>query len=435
MQIQVKTQVCLTLFITIWTSFNLQATEISWKTLASDKISIEEYSSAQGEVISSYLPLFKEIGQMFWTWDPKKEPKNASGKVYLEPQAPLNELMHNLFVKFDISNTNNFRKVWFKLSPDLQVRGLLGVHDFTQKRPFIILRMGIHGNVDELIAERFLFKLLYEDLGANVLVLESLTSHAFLSKNKNISFGGVDEGLQTFLVLNEIGKNQFAKKLISTTHLIGLSMGAHGTFVTAMLDQSNGHKIKSIVNFCPLVNLQQTFEAHNLPEPNFKNALADIWNVMRLNAVFNLYPANSELNSWWKTLLDFKPRFTNEILNILAKDRKKPLISTADVEAAVAKMKWPEGLKNHLENSQSFYELNNFWSLYNNIKIPMTIYTTPKDPLVINQLNSELIFRAKQPGDFSKMKYLRLEKGIHCGLSPVYQWDYIVNLVKQGLFL
>jgi hypothetical protein len=435
MQIQVKIQVCLTLFITIWTSFNLQATEISWKTLASDKISIEEYSSAQGEVISSYLPLFKEVGQMFWTWDPKKEPKNASGKIYLEPQAPLSELMHNLFVQFDISNTNNFRKVWFKLSPDLQVRGLFGVHDFTQKRPFIILRMGIHGNVDELIAERFLFKLLYEDLGANVLVLESLTSHAFISKNKNISFGGIDEGLQTFLVLNEIGKNQFAKKLISTTHLIGLSMGSHGTFVTAMLDQSNGHKIKSIVNFCPLVNLQQTFETHNLPEPNFKNALADIWNVIRLNAVFNLYPANSELNSWWKTLLDFKPRFTNEILNILAKDRKKPLISTADVEAAVVKMKWPQGLKNHLENSQSFYELNNFWSLYNNIKIPMTIYTTPKDPLVINQLNSELIFRAQQPGDFSKMKYLRLEKGIHCGLSPVYQWDYIVNLVKQGLFL
>ncbi|MEQ1723376.1 MAG: hypothetical protein ABL930_09390 [Pseudobdellovibrio sp.] len=418
------------------TSFvSVNASELSWKTLASDKISIEEYSSAQGEVISSYIPFFQEIGKTFWSWDPKKEPKNASGNVYLEPQLPLNELMHNLFIEFDVSNTNNFRKVWFKLSPHLQVRGLFGIHDFTKKRPFIILRMGIHGNVDELIAEKFLFKLLYEDLGANVLLLESLTSHAFLSKNKNISFGGIDEGLQTFLVLNEIGKNEFTKKLISTTHLIGLSMGSHGTFVTAMLDQANAHKINSIVNFCPLINLQQTFETHNLPESNFKNAMADVWNVRRLHKVFDLYPQNAELNNWWKTLFDFKPRFTNEILNTFALERKKPLISTAEVESAVIKMKWPEGLKNHLENSKSFYELNNFWKLYNNIKTPMTIYTTPNDPLVMNKLNSELIFRAQQPGDFMEMKYLRLEKGIHCGLAPVYQWDYIVNLVRQGLLL
>jgi hypothetical protein len=435
MQIQVKTLISLTLFITISTALSAKAAELNWSSLANEKISIQQHSSAQGEVISSYFPFFQEIGKTFWSWDPKKEPKNASGKVYLEPQLPVNELMRNLFVEFDVSNTNNFRKVWFKLSPDLQVRGLFGIHDFRTKRPFIILRMGIHGNVDELIAEKYLFKILYEDLGANVLILESLTSHAFLSKNKNISFGGIDEGLQTFLVLNEIGKNEFAKKLISTTHLLGLSMGSHGTFVTAMLDQANGKKIKSIVNFCPLINLQQTFEAHNLPEPNFKNALADIWNVWRLQSVFDLYPEDTALKNWWKTLFDFKPRFTNEILNILAQDRKKPLISTAEIEASVSKMKWPKGLKNHLDNSQSFYELNNFWVLYKNIKTSMTIYTTPNDPLVINKLNSELIFRGQQPGDFTEMKYLRLEKGLHCGLAPVYQWQYIVNLVKQGLFL
>lgn len=438
MQIQVKTSKALTLFITIFVSiFTLQMTqadELNWQTLQSDKMHIELYSSAQGEVISSYMPLFKEVGQFVWSWDPKKEPKNTSDKVYLEPESAVNELMHNLFVEFDVSNTDHFRKVWFNLNNGLKFRGLFGIHDFKTKRPFIILRMGIHGNVDELIAERFLFRVLYEDLDANVLVLESLTSHAFLSKNKNVSFGGIDEGLQTFLTLNELNKSELSK-IMGSVHLLGLSMGSHGTFVTAMLDQANKQQIKSIVNFCPLINLQETFETHNSPEPNFKNALADLWNVRRLKSVFDIYPEDASLKEWWRTLLDFKPRFTNEILKILERDRKQPLISTQEVEQLVPKMKWPKGFKNHLENSKSFYELNNFWNLYQNIKTPMMIYTTPNDPLVINKINSEKIFKANQPGDFTALKFRRLEKGIHCGLAPVYQWDFIVKLTKEGLEL
>lgn len=438
MQIQVKTSKALTLFITIFVSiFTLQMTqadELNWQTLQSDKMHIELYSSAQGEVISSYMPLFKELGGLIWSWDPKKEPKNTSDKVYLESQAPVNELMHNLFVEFDVSSTDHFRKVWFNLNNDLKFRGLLAIHDFKSKRPFIILRMGIHGNVDELIAERFLFRMIYEDLDMNVLVLESLTSHAFLSKNKNVSFGGIDEGLQTFLALNEINKSDLSQ-IMGPVHLLGLSMGSHGTFVTSMLDQANKHQIKSIVNFCPLINLQETFEAHNSPESDFKNAMADLWNVRRLKAVFDIYPEDKVLKDWWKTLFDFKPRFTNEILSILQRDRKQPLISTAEVEQLVPKMKWPKGLKNHLENSKSFYELNNFWNLYQGIKTPMMIYTTPNDPLVINKLNSERIFKANQPGDFTHLKFRRLEKGIHCGLAPVYQWGYIVKLAQEGLEL
>ena len=136
------------------------------------------------------IPFLKEIGQPLWGWDPKKKLKKPSNSIYIEPKmSSLNELMKTLFVEFDVSKTANFRKVWFKLADsDLKFRGLFGVHDFSLKRPLIIIRMGLHGNVDELLAEKFLAKLVYEDLNANFLMLESLTSHAFLTKNKNISF-------------------------------------------------------------------------------------------------------------------------------------------------------------------------------------------------------------------------------------------------------
>lgn len=433
MQCQVKTLSSLALVIIF--SFRTTAFGADWNKLKTESVIIEDYSSAQGEVISSYIPYFKELGQHLWGWDPAKELKNTTQSVYIEPRpSKFSELMKSLFVEFDLSDTAHFRKVWFSPTLTTKFRGLLGIHDFTKKRPFIILRLGIHGNVDELIAERFLLRIIYENLDANVLVLESLTSHAFLASNKNISLGGADEGLQSFLALNEIDRPPF-NLLISDVHLVSLSMGAHGTFVTAMLDQQNSKRIKSILNFCPLINLKETFNHHNRPDSNLQNALVDLWNVRRLKALFDIYSNEPDLNSWWKTTLDLKPRFTPRVLELLNRDRKVPLVTVAELEKLVPGLKWPEGLRDHFLHSDGVFDLNDFWSFYKNINIPMMIYTTPNDPLVINELNSEQIFRGRQPGDFKSLKFHRLERGTHCGLAPVYQWDHIVKLVKDGLVL
>ena len=433
MRCQVKTLSSLALLIIF--SFHTTAFGTDWNTLKTGSVIIEDFSSAQGEVISSYIPFFKELGQHLWGWDPAKELKNTTDSVYIEPRpSKFSELMQSLFVQFDVSDTGHFRKVWFSPTANTKFRGLFGIHDFTKKRPFIIIRLGIHGNVDELIAERFLLRIIYENLDANVLVLESLSSHAFLESNKNISLGGADEGLQTFLALNEIDRPPF-NFLISDVHLVSLSMGAHGTFVTAMLDQQNSKRIKSVLNFCPLINLKETFDHHNRPDSNLQNALVDLWNVRRLKALFGIYGHEPELNSWWKTALDLKPRFTPHVLELLNRDRKVPLVTVAELEKKIPGMKWPEGLREHFLHSDGVFDLNNFWPFYKNINIPMMIYTTPNDPLVLNELNSEQIFRGRQPGDFKLLKYHRLERGTHCGLAPVYQWDYIVKLVKEGLDL
>ncbi|MGZ3690645.1 MAG: hypothetical protein ACXVAX_04030, partial [Pseudobdellovibrio sp.] len=257
MQSQVKIFCCLALLGLSWISPAAQAADEGWNLLKSDKVQVLDYSSAQGEVISSYIPYFIDFGRLFWGWDPTKEPKNTSENVYLPQRNSINETMSNLFVEFDVSNTEHFRKVWFQPTPNLKFRGLFGIHDFTKKRPFIIFRMGIHGNVDEMIAERFLARVIYENLDANFLILESLTSHGFLSKNKDISFGGVDEGLQTFFALNSLHGASF-DKLVSSYHLLAISMGGPGTFVTALMDYSNEKLIKSVVDFCPLINLKDT---------------------------------------------------------------------------------------------------------------------------------------------------------------------------------
>ena len=412
---------------------------VSWQQLGSSKVEIQAFSSAQGEVFSTYPKFLRQLMSSLWDWEPdhstdQKLKKTTSTVIERIPSSFFHEMMQNLSIKFDLSNTDHFRKVWFHLKPNLKVRGLLGIQDFSKKRPLVILRMGIHGNVDEVLAERFLAKIIYEDLGANFLLLENLTSFAFIQQNKDLSFGGIDEGLQTFLILNEITQPDSAfKNLISQIHLLGLSMGGTGTFVTALLDQSNGQKIKSVMNFCPLINLEKTFDHH--AKTGLQPALIDLWNARRLNTIFDRYPQEISESKWWKTFLDLKPRFTPALLKILNRDRHTPLTTVPEVEADVKNMKWPKGFAQHLQNSKSFYELNDFWPLYQGVTTPISIVATPKDPLVINALNSELIFNHQQPGDFLSVKYKIYDRGTHCGLSPVYQWSYVVDIVRQGLGL
>ena len=421
------------LIVTVFCAEMTRADEIGWSQLSSHRIEIQNDSSGEGEVLSSYPSIVRFLMVQFWQWDPKKELKKSTPPII--ERTPVNkfaETMQNLTIHFDVSDRVHFRKAWFHLKPDLKVRGLFGIHDFQTKRPLVILRMGIHGNVDEILAERYLAKIIYEDLDANFLLLENLTSYAFLSQNKNISFGGVDEGLQTFVILKDLsGVDSAFLAFTKSFHLVGLSLGGQGTFVTALFDQFNGNVIKSILNLCPLINLEKTFSYHS--RVGLAPALIDLWNARRLESLFQLYPEELKKSEWWRTIFDLKPRFTPTVLDILNHNRQKPLLSPSDIVERVPEMKWPPGFEAHLKNSKNFYELNDFWPLYQGVKTPTTLITTPHDPLVINELNSDLIAKKEQPGDFSSVQLYSYHRGVHCGLAPVYQWDYVVGLIKSGL--
>ena len=135
-----------------------------------------------------------------------------------------------LFFNYDITDHKKFQLFADELSPNVKIRGLLALQP-EQKRPLVIFRMGIHGNRDEVLAERFFLKILFEDLGVHVLMLENLTSHAYLIQNQKISIGGVEEGLHTFFIINKIkiGKYPWSSQ-VTDLHLVGLSLGSQGVY-------------------------------------------------------------------------------------------------------------------------------------------------------------------------------------------------------------
>lgn len=444
MNSRVKTLVGLVVLgsISLFGGVMTQAAEIDWKSLETDRIQVENASSGQGEVLTSYPRMLHELISRVLSWNPQKELNNST---QLEPilqraqnqgvsNFSLQELLRNLSVEFDVSDTLHFRKVWFHLMPNLKIRGLFAIQDFVAKRPLVILRMGIHGNVDELLAERFILKALYEDLKVNILVLENLTSHAFLSQNATMTFGGVEEGLHSFAVINFLKDPNYPfGHLISDIHMVGVSLGGQGTFVTALLDEKNGHNIKSILNFCPLINLQETFEGH--AQKGLKNIGIDLWNHHRLQSLYNRYADQLNELQLWKVPFDLQPRFTPKVLEILNKERKTPVYSAEYMQKDFPQVKWPTGFLEQITKSNSFYEMNNFWKVYQKVNVPIFVYSTPNDFLVTNELNVDRITSSKQEGDFKNLSIEKLDRGMHCGLASVYKWDEVVSMIRAGLRL
>lgn len=340
----------------------------------------------------------------------------------------LDSFKSKLFFDFDLTDSTQFKKIIFELKPGLKIRGMFALHD-GQKKPLVIFRMGVHGNIDEFLAERYLFKLIYQDLGYHVLVLESLTSHGYLTSNDRITVGGFEEGLHTFFILNQITNREFKwTNLVTDIHLVGVSLSGSGIFLTTYLDEQYGHKIKSVQTFCPLINFQKTFEYHS--RPGLFSAYFDLWNSFRLKSLYSKNP-DLEKISLWPMLFDLTPRFTSAAFDWVNHKESKPLLDLQTFKNKFPQIHFPDELISHIENSKSLYDLNNFWPIFKNKKTPIQIYYTPNDPAVINSLNTDLILSGKQPGDFSKTKITELN-GVHCALAAEYQWPFLVEMLKRG---
>ncbi len=335
-----------------------------------------------------------------------------------------------LWIDFDMSDKKQFQKIQIQLQRNLKIRGFLGLQQ--GNKPLVIIRLGIHGNIDEFFAERYLAKIVFENLGYHILVLENLTSHGHLSTNTDYSFGGIEEGLHTFFILQMIRKNKFLwSSQIKDIHLIGVSLGGHGAFVTQYLDEQSQIKsvkkplLSSVQLFCPVVNLEKNFS--RLSNAGLFQIGVDIWNRIRIPKLAEKINYNV-----WPMVFDFKPQFLPTILKSMNKEKTKPVLAIKTFQTEFPDLTFPEKFMNHIDNSKTFFELNDFWSFYENKKTPITIYTTPDDPAVANDINTEMIRSKKQPGSFQNIQFMDLN-GLHCALASEYQWPFLVEMIKRGM--
>ena len=419
---------------------NCRVKTLFWGLVLLSAIALAEVKTSDSTVLSSYPKFILGLMSSGGRWQPVNQATSECKLTFSSPQLLpdkclldkgwniLEDFKSKLLFDFDISDHKKFQRLTFVASSGYQIRTLLALQS-DQKRPLVILRLGVHGNVDEFLAERFLLRMYYQDLGYHVLAIESTTSHGYLSINSEFSIGAVEEALQTLYILKSIQSQQVSwSSQVTDIYLAGVSLSGAGILLATYLDENMQHQIKRTQLFCPLVQMEETFRYHF--QAGIKTAALDFWNARRLKELKNKNP-KLDLNLW-PMLLDFKPRFVPVVFDWLNQTHAKPALNLEIFKKDFPDLKWPKDFVNHLDNSKNWSQLNQIQKFYFQTRSPIAVNWTANDPLVVNSLNSDWLLSQKQQGKLTHIQMTEL-KGLHCAIAGEYQWPFLVEYFRRQL--
>lgn len=319
-------------------------------------------------------------------------------------------------LKLRLLNANLFEnrfyhRVLFHLPEGQKLKGLLALKGDLKKRPLILFRAGVFGSVEELIPEKFIPLILFEQSPFNLLILESTTSPDFVHFNQQRVVGGFDESLQNLFIARLLqDPKEPLSQLVSSLHMLGVSLGGHGALFTSWLEQYNRGAesqaiFQSYLGFCPVMNLKPTIEA--LTPNTWKGVFFDMWIWKRLRSLSLKEPSLGSFPIW--SWLNKKPFFLREVAN-LAESRFDPNKVRA----------WDVLLPPALLNKKSFFEANDFWKDYSSSR-PFWVWATPQDDLVPYRLNAGSFLQSRPPN----IQVLTWSRGFHCTFPFGNNWHFL----------
>lgn len=301
-------------------------------------------------------------------------------------------------MKYSVNQNPFLHRTVIHLPNGQKLKAVLALKD-QKKRPFVIVRMGITGNIEEAYAERFFYHHLFERGFYHLLMVENLTSTDFIHNNQVMDFGGISEAYQNVWIAAQLrASNEKISELVESVHLIGLSLGGQGVLASAWMApvQTRKKLIDSYLGLCPLVNLKSTF--NELFLKNYLKFPLEFWARSRF----------AEIQKFRPELYDFNWGFTERLLKASQEAFKKP--------AAEYLLNEPEFIK----NSNDFYFLHNLSMWDPSQREDLRSWVTRQDRIVPYSLNSDQL-----PG----LQPLVIDQGQHCSF-PV-EWH---PHVTQALF-
>lgn len=315
-----------------------------------------------------------------------------------------------LRLRFDDREQPFVRRVDLKLPGGVLLHGLLAMKGDLKKRPWVILRLGIFGNLEEQYVESFILRQLFEQGPFNVLVVENITSKKYLERNPGFSLGGALEGPQNLQIARLLrDPAEPISKTVQSLHMVGMSLGGHGVFHGAGLEavQEGLPLFQSHLAFCPVVQFRAT--VYDRMGFGLENTFVDMWFSHRTPA---LRGRTSELQrAGWGTWWRLQPFYW-----------KKAVDYAADVHPVNPGI--TEGLKLPPGWGGPFWEASEPWKWFQNLKSPLVVMTTREDDLVPVELNSfalmKEMYNKQNPEDVAVMVY---DQGYHCTLPTAYHWD------------
>lgn len=316
--------------------------------------------------------------------------------------------MKNISQVYDFKNNPFYQSVTLHFPGDIKTKAIFAFKDF-EKRDLVILRPGIFASVEEIIAEKYLLMMLFEQSNFNLLVLENSTSPDHLFNNSKANLGGIKEGYENIFLASQLRKHPQFSQMIAKIHLFGVSLGGNGVLFANLLNQQNNYQyFDKTVLFCPVVDLSTSFEEGGVA--SVKNYFMDLWASLRLNSAID--QRGKFRFGFWQSLFNFQPRFVTSYYDL------------AEKEFVLE----PEFYKNFtpLKYSGNFKQDLNFFKEITSWPKELYLFATKQDEIVNPATNYQRL--VDMTSGLQKFNFL-FPQGFHCSFPYAYNWDFISHML------
>jgi predicted alpha/beta-fold hydrolase len=325
---------------------------------------------------------------------------------------------------YPLEGRTNLREIVLHLPYKTNVHGLLAMKDTERPRPMLIMICGSGCNLSDSSA-RFFLTQAFDTMPFNVLVLPSLSGSDFIKDNRGFGLGGFEEGRQTFEVVRLLGGSDSPfKNLVTSFHILGISLGGNGALFTSAYGSFNnqylaGPKINSVIGLCPVVDLKASLMDLDRDDPTGNYFTGLIGETILKNFAY-VFGSSADMPTLYKPGHKQSVPFLEKYIY----PRYKILSQIHDFQLAPM-------TQADLDTPETFWSANNFLNYSSRITVPTLVMYSEDDFIVSPKLNSQALAEDLIKNPNPLVNVVGTQKGSHCGTTEIYGDDVIDGALQN----
>lgn len=302
--------------------------------------------------------------------------------------------------KYSIFSHPQIKSFTVTLDNGVKVPAILAMKEGNRPRPMVVVRCGVFCAAEGSPSIRSYLMQLFDQSPFHVLFLANQTGIDYIALNKYFTMGGWSEGYESVEVGRWMLERWEHRKLISSMHLMGISLGGNAAVMGAAFNDqypraSGAPVFSSVAAICPVVSLKPT-----LDELYGSSIVGRIFNGMTVDQL-------KEARKYVKDIPDM-------LDDRLIPDRKSmsnyigEMASTSLQRRGVA------------STSTDFFKYNNFFNVRRTVATPMLVWASKDDMVVNNKVNAAILDSDVNIVGSKNTSVLNLGYGNHCAFNAAY---------------
>ncbi len=345
--------------------------------------------------------------------------------VYSGINNPYLDMLDEIHTNYRYEETGRFIGIRFRDTYGRLINAHLGLKNTSRPLPLVVFKCGVNCNLDSRTTRKAIMQF-FDEGPFHILALPNMTGSDFVYANKQMGFGGIDEGRNLIEIARYVRAPQFPySHLFSSSHVVGISLGGLATFYSALYHDAQIKEgvnpiVNSFTSACPVVDMESSVRGV------FRNPLARlVFGQTIIKHARYIVDQQSPIKTAGdiftspfprENLIDFFGQAYSEIWQLFMRDipwRSAPFESI------------------NISNAYDFWAYNRFYLYAQHIQTPYLVWSPADDPVVLREENTAILEKTAQDNNLSAFHFINTDYGNHCSFATGYGWGLSGTVLRS----